>query len=91
MWRPLGYFWRKRTRASRASRQLAFLPQLGRGLELRQADVRHRLDRNLAALFGDYSPLRLDEEIVTKKRGAAEDQHREQENEKPFHESVDQI
>ena len=48
--------------------------------------IRHRLDRNLAALFGDYFPLRLDEEVVTKKRGPTKNDHREQENEEPFHE-----
>src|SRR5205823_7252852 len=65
--------------------QLAFLTQLGGGLEIRQAYIWRGLDRDFAALLGAHLPLGLNEEIVTKERGAAENHHREQENEKPFH------
>ncbi len=42
--------------------QFPFLAQFGRGLKLRQAHIRHRLDRNFAALFLLDLALRLDEQ-----------------------------
>ena len=57
--------------------QLVFLAQLGCGLKFRETDIREGLDRNLAALLGDYFPLRLDEEVVTKKRSPSKNEDRE--------------
>ena len=54
------------------------MAKFGRRLKFRKTDIRDRLDRDLAALLGDYFPLRLDEEIVTKKRGPSKNEEGEQ-------------
>src|SRR5256885_12723705 len=46
---------------------------------------RNGLDRNFAAFLLLDLALGFDEQVVTKERGPAENHHREQEKEKPFH------
>src|SRR5260370_14005804 len=67
-------------------RQFPFLPQLGGGLKLRQAQIGAWFGRDFAPLFLSYIDALFEDTIITKPGGAKNDD-RKQQREEPLHES----
>ena len=70
--------------ALRLTFHLAFRPCAA--LEFGQAEVWCRLRRRIRFLLRPHRDLLFDEDVVTEKGGAAKDDDREKQNEKPLHE-----